>query len=94
MSQFGSKVKIETSELPARRGGGGGGMITELCTPVVVVYPQSRQSDFVQSWGENLFVRDLLETLLKVTRRLFFVFNFSYLPFSRALSLSSLFFAF
>ena len=33
--------------------------------PVMVVYPQSRQSDFVQQWSEQLFIRDMLEMLFR-----------------------------
>lgn len=37
----------------------------EISMPVLLLYPQSRQSDFVARWSEKLFVRDLLEMVFR-----------------------------
>lgn len=57
---YGCKVTVD--DVPAARGGGGQ-VEKDVSMPVMVVYPESRQSDFVQAWSETLFIRDMLEML-------------------------------
>ncbi len=59
LDQYQCKFKSEKSE------GRDGKQATEVSMPVMVVYPQARTSDFVQSWNETLFVRDMLEMLFR-----------------------------
>lgn len=37
----------------------------EISFPVMVIYPQCRQSDFIARWPESFFLRDLLELFLR-----------------------------
>lgn len=60
MDQYGCKISLEENQDPRT-----GKTEMEVTMPVVIVYPQSRQSDFVQQWNEKLFIRDMLEMLLK-----------------------------
>jgi tetratricopeptide (TPR) repeat protein len=62
VDQYQCKWKTEKSE------GRDGKQVTEVSMPVLIVYPQSRTSDFVQSWNETFFVRDILEMLFKETK--------------------------
>jgi tetratricopeptide (TPR) repeat protein len=56
MEQYGARVELDKIEH-------GGREELDVTCPVVVVYPQARQSDFVQHWSEKLFIRDMLEML-------------------------------
>jgi len=58
MEEYGAHVQVEQIQ-------NGGKTELDVTCPVVIVYPQSRQSDFVQHWSEKLFVCDMLEMLFK-----------------------------
>ena len=60
MEQFNSSIVVQRDE---------NGAAVEVSSPVMIVYPHNRSSDFVQEWNENLFIRDLLEMLFKESQK-------------------------